>query len=143
MPVAQTFLGTRDLTLDIGGDLFTAEISNCRITSAAGDSDFTSFADAKAGGKRVYTLVGTVVQNVAEGSIWDMVWNNAGETVPVVLMPNGGTAVSATTPKVTGNVVITEPDGDILGGEANASTTARFTMEISWTFEAKPVFARA
>lgn len=132
-------LGTRALTITVGGDDVTAEVSNCRITAGASDSDFTTFADAAAGGSRVYKLEFTAAQDPEAGSLWDQVWAHAGETLAVVIKPAGGaTAASATQPHFTGNVVVTEPDGDLLGGEANASATARFTFDGSWEFTAKP-----
>ena len=131
-------LGTRALTLKVGATDVTVQVSNCRIASAESDSDFTSFADAAAGGSRVYKLAGTAAQDVATGTIWDQIWNHAGETVAVIVAPNGGAAASATQPTFTGNVIITEPDGDLLGGEANSSATAKFTIDFEWEFTAKP-----
>lgn len=136
-------LGTRSLTLKLAATDVTVQVSNCRITSAAGDSDFTSFADAAGGGSRVYKLSGTASQNMETGSIWDYIWNHAGETVAAVIAPNGGAAASITQPTFSGNVVITEPDGDLLGGEANASATAKFTLDFEWEFTAKPTMATA
>lgn len=135
-----TALGTRLLTIDVGGIDFTAQVSNCRITSGAADADFLSFADAAAGGAREYKLAFTAVQDPATGSLWDKVWTAAGDVVAVILKPAGGdTTPTETQPHFTGNVEITEPDGDLLGGEANASKSARFTFEVEWTFSAKPV----
>lgn len=131
-------LGTRSLTLSIGGQDVTAQVSNCRITSAEADSDFVSFADAAAGGAREYRLAFTATQDMATGTMWDKVWSAAGTTVAVIIKPAGGTTASVTQPHFTGNVVITEPDGDILGGEANASATAKFTFDAEWVFTAKP-----
>lgn len=133
-----TALGTRLLTLTIGGDDYTAQVSNCRITTGEADSDFVSFADAAAGGGREYKLAFTAVQDPEADTIWDLVWTQAGSTVAAVIKPNGGTTASATQPHFTGNVVITEPDGDLLGGEANASTTSKFTFEAEWSYTAKP-----
>lgn len=133
-----TALGTRALTLTIGGEDYTAQVSNCRITAGDSDTDFVSFADAAAGGAREYKLAFTAVQDPEADTIWDLVWSAAGTTVAAVIKPNGGTTASATQPHFTGNVVITEPDGDILGGEANASATAKFTFDAEWTFTAKP-----
>jgi hypothetical protein len=131
-------LGTRSLTISVGGTDFTSQVSNCRIVSGEADSDFVTFANAAAGGSRVYTLAFTAVQDPETASLWDKVWTAAGTTAAVIIRPNGGTTASATEPHFTGNVVITEPDGDLLGGEANASTTARFTFDAEWEFTAKP-----
>lgn len=136
-------LGTRSLTISVGGTDFTADVSNCRIASRAADADFVSFADAAAGGAREYYLAGTIAQDPAASSLWDKIWASAGTTAAVIIAPAGGVTASPTQPKFTGNVVITEPDGDLLGGEANASPTARFTTDIEWVFTAKPVRAFA
>lgn len=132
-------LGTRLLQLTIDGTDFTAQVSNVRLVSGESDADFVTFADAAAGGAREYRLEFTAVQDPAAGTLWDEVWSNAGDTVPFVIKPTGSAAASAGEPWFTGSAVISEPDGDLLGGEANASTTARFTFEASWVCTAKPV----
>lgn len=134
-----TALGTRSLTLEIGGTDYTAQVSNCRIVSGAADSDFLTFAEAAQGGGREYMLTFTAVQDPATGTLWDRIWTAAGETVAFTIAPAGGEVPSETQPHFTGNAVITEPDGDLLGGEANASTTAKFTFEAEWACTAKPV----
>ena len=132
-------LGTRSLKIKIGATEFYADINDCRIVSAAADSDFTSFQAASQGGARKYTLKFTCTQDPSDTtSIWSQVFNNAGSTVAVSVNPYGGATFSATNPGFTGNVVITEPDGDLLGGAANADPTARFTMDLEWDFTAKP-----
>lgn len=137
--MSTTPLGTRSLKLKIGSTEFYTDVSNCSIESAAASSDFTSFAQAAAGGARDYTLKFTATQDPADAtSIWNQVFSNAGSTVAVSINPYGGTTFSATNPGFTGNVVITEPDGTLLGGEANPSTTAKFTMGLEWKFTAKP-----
>ncbi len=135
-----TALGTRMLTLTIGGDEYTAQVSDCRITAGDSDGGFLSFAAAAGGGSRDYNLAFTAVQDPAADTIWDLVWTQAGSTVAAVIKPNGGdTTATPTQPHFTGNVVISEPDGDLLGGEANTSATARFTFAAQWTYTAKPI----
>lgn len=137
--MSSTPLGTRSLKLKIDGVEYTADVSKVYIDSAAADSDFVSFADAKAGGRREYTLKFTATQDPADAtSIWNIVWTQTGEEIDVEVNPYGGAAASAANPTFTGTVTITEPDGTILGGEADPSTTARFTMELEWKFTAKP-----
>lgn len=131
-------LGTRKLTLTIDTDEVAPAVSTAAIRSAETDSDFVSFADAAAGGGRDYTLALTFVQDAAADSLWDKVWTAAGTDVPVLVRPYGNTVATATQPHFSGTVTIKEPDGDLLGGEANASTTARFTVEVEWPFTGKP-----
>lgn len=132
-------LGTRSLTLDIAGEPVTGEVSKAVVTSAAAEADFTTFEDAAAGGKRDYALDFIAVQDAETGSLWDRIWTAAGTSVAFTLRPYGNETPSVTQPHYTGNVTIVEPDGDFLGGEADASTSARFTVECSWPCAEKPV----
>ena len=137
MTYSPNLVGTRNLTLTIGGTEWTAQVTGARITSAAADSDVTTFADAASGGSRQYTLTFTGVADYQAASLWDEIYSHAGDTVAFVLPPYGGSA-SATDPQFSGNAVITEPDGDFIGGDANSSTTARFTYDAAWPCTAKP-----
>jgi Ca2+-binding RTX toxin-like protein len=131
-------LGTRQLVLTIGGTDYTTQVSKVVITSEAADSDFMTFADAASGGARLYKLAFIAVQDAATGTLWDKVFTVAGTTVAYLLKPYGNAAASVGQPHYSGNAVITEPDGDFIGGEADSSTTARFTFECEWELTAKP-----
>lgn len=132
-------LGTRLLKIKIGATEFTADVSRCEITSKAADSDFTSFADAAAGGAREYALEFTAKQDLATASLWRLVWASAGTTTAVKVAPYGNAAAASTTePHFSGNVTITEPDGTLIGGEAKSSVSARMTFTARWVFTAKP-----
>lgn len=134
-----TAIGTRLLTLTLDAIDVTAEVSTCVIKAAETDSDFVSFAAAAAGGGREYSLGLTFVQDPATGTVWDQVWAHAGEEVPVLIKPFGPAAASATTPHFTATAIVSEPDGDLLGGEADASPSNRFTTEVEWKLLDKPV----
>jgi hypothetical protein len=137
--MSSTPLGTRSLKLKIGTVEYNTDVSNCTIEVADADSDFTSFADAAAGGAKNYTLKFTATQDPADTtSIWTKVFTAAGSTVAVSLNPYGGTTLSATNPGISGNVVVQLPDGTLLGGDADSSTTAKWTMDLEWPFTAKP-----
>lgn len=131
-------IGTRKLTVTIDGDEVAPQVSAVAVNSAETDSDFVSFADAAAGGGRDYVLAMTMVQDAAADSLWDRIWSAAGTDVDVTVRPYGNAVASATEPHFTGTVTIREPDGTLLGGEADASNTARFTTEVEWPFLAKP-----
>lgn len=131
-------LGTRLLKLEIGTSEVTAQVSRAVITSGESDSDFVSFADAAAGGARQYNLEFTAVQDTETGTIWDQIWSSAGSEVSCTLMPHGNDEPSTSQPHYTFTAVVTEPDGDFLGGEANSSTTARFTFDGVWPLNGKP-----
>lgn len=131
-------LGTRALVLTIGGTDYTAQVSRTVITSGEADSDFVTFADAAAGGAREYRLEFTAVQDLATTTLWDKVWTTSGTSVAFLLKPYGNATASTTQPHYSGNAIITEPDGDFIGGEADSSSSARMTFECSWVLTAKP-----
>lgn len=133
-------IGTRKLKIQVGTPPveYNMDVSRAEVTSGETDSDFVSFADAAAGGGRDYALEFTAVQDATTGSLWDEVWTNAGTEVPVVLVPYGNDIASASEPHFEMNAIISEPDGTILGGEADASATAKMTFECEWKLTAKP-----
>lgn len=131
-------IGTRKLKVTVDGDEFTAQVSKCLIRSAATESDFVTFADAAAGGGRDYFLDVKAVQDAETGTFWDIVWSQLGAELEVVVMPYGNATPSATEPHFEGTIVVREPDGDLVGGEANRSTSARQTIEVSFPFTEKP-----
>jgi hypothetical protein len=133
-----TPIGTRKTKLKVGGTDFTDQVAGVRITAGDSDSDFVSFADALAGGLREYKLKLKILQDTAAASLWYYVWSQAGTEVAVEVWPNGGTTEGASTPKFVGTAVIVEPDGDLLGGDANRSTTAKNAIDVEWLFTAKP-----
>lgn len=131
-------IGTRLLKVKVGTQEYTADVSRCEVTSAPADSDFTSFTDAATGGAREYAVEFTLKQDAASTSLWRMIWAQAGATVAVKINPYGNATATATEPHYTANVTITEPDGVLLGGEANSSTSARMTVQVRWVAAAKP-----
>ena len=131
-------IGTRLMKVSIGGTDYTAQLSSAKVVSAPSDSDFITFADTAAGGARLYTLEFTASQDAATTTLWDKVWTAAGTTAAIILKPYGNATASATQPWYTANATIKEPDGDFLGGDADASTTAAFTFSCVWPLDAKP-----
>lgn len=138
-------VGTRALVLRVDDTDFTSSVSNVRLTAGDQTTDFLSFAQAAAGGAREYKLAMTMKQATDTTSLWYYAWSESGSDVAVEVWPNGynGGVASTTYPKVSGTVTIVEPDGDFLGGAANKSTTAKMTMDVEWTFTAKPTIVTA
>lgn len=138
--------GTRALVFRLGSTPtdFSGAVSNVQITSAESEADFVSFAAAAAGGARDYKLALTMTQDNATTSLWYYLWANPGTDVPYEVWPNGrpgsGTP-SATQPKFSGTCSVREPDGTIIGGEADPSTTQKFLTEVEWPLTAKPTMA--
>jgi hypothetical protein len=139
-------VNTRHVVLIVDDIDTSAEVSRAEVTSAESDSDFVSFAQAAAGGARDYALAITMKQNTSTGSLWDIIWTQGGQDLPVEVWPNGKPADETPTvlqPRFTGVCTVKDPDGTLLGGEASASTTARMTTEVEWLFVEKPVRATA
>lgn len=136
--------GTRSLVLRVGGADYSGAVSKVRIKSGETDADFVSFADAAAGGARKYKLVMTLKQDNATSALWYFAWASAGQTVAYEVWPNGrpgpGTP-TAVQPRFSGNVIVMEPDGDFIGGDADPSTTKVFTAEYEWDCTGKPTLA--
>ena len=114
------------------------EVSQAEITSAASDRDFMSFAEARAGGARDYALVMTIAQDHASSTLWDLIWTGAGTLVDGVYAPYGNAAPSVAQPHYAFEAKVSEPDGTFLGAEANDSTTAVATVQVTWSLTAKP-----
>lgn len=136
--------GTRKLVLRIATTDFSSAVSTAKITTAESDSDFVSFADAAAGGARKYVLAMTMAQDTVSTSLWYYIWSVTGTDVAYELWPNGrpvsGTATPSQ-PKFSGNVTVMEPDGDLIGGDADKSNTAVFKTDVEWPCTAKPTIA--
>lgn len=136
--------GTRLGVLRIGGTDYSGAVNKVRIKSSETDSGFVSFADATAGGARKYTLAMNMKQDDSVSALWFYAWSQAGATVAYEFWPNGrpGTGTpSAAQPRFSGNVVVREPDGDFIGGDADPSATKYFQTEVEWDCTAKPVRA--
>jgi len=132
-------LGTRTLVISIGATDYTNQMSKAVITSGESDSDFVSFADAASGGAREYRLEFTAVQDLVAATLWDLIFTGAGTTVAYLLKPYGNATATPSQPHFSGNAIVTEPDGDFLGGEADSSATAKMLVEPSWVCTGKPV----
>lgn len=131
-------IGTRLLKITVDSTEYTAQVSKAAFRSAPTESDFVTFADAAAGGARDYFLDVIAMQDATTGTFWDLVWSQAGAELEVEVMPYGNASPSVGEPHFTATVVVQEPDGDLLGGEANRSTSARQKIEVSWPCLAKP-----
>ena len=141
-------IGTRKLKLFVDGTEYTSDVSSCKITADDKGTDFVSFAEAASGGARVYKLVLSMRQDTTSTALWYKIWSAAGTDVAVVVWPNGQNTVSPTTPtatypKFSGTATVVEPNGDLLGGDADKSSTAQFVTEVEWEFVSKPVLAIA
>lgn len=114
------------------------QVSKAAITSAAADGDWLSFSMARSGGNRDYTLTMTIAQDHVADTLWDQIWAGAGTEVTGLYAPYGNATASATEPHYSFTAVISEPDGDFMGGEATLSTSAVATIDVAWKLTGKP-----
>jgi len=132
-------LGTNKLTLLIDGEERDCEVSVAEITNAETESDFVSFCDAASGGGRDWALHIVAIQDPGNpDSLFNLTWDMTGTDVEVLVRPYGNAAASASQPHFSGTVTVKYPDGVLLGGEADASQSAKFTFDAEWPFLAKP-----
>ena len=131
-------LGTRNLTLTVGGTEYAAQVFSAQVESAAADSDDVTYAQAAGGGGREYTLVITLTQDMATSTLWTEVWENSGDDIAVLMRPYGNASASASQPHFTMTANVREPDGVMIGGTADVSASARQQIEVTWPLSAKP-----
>ncbi len=131
-------LNARSLIASIDGADITAQAFTVSISADDADTDDVTYAEAAAGGGRQYTLNLTLTQDMAADTGWSKIFSEAGTDVPVLIKPYGNATASATQPHFSGTVSIREPNGVLIGGDADATVTARQKIEVEWPFTAKP-----
>lgn len=121
----------KGLSLTINGTEYNMDIKSATLTSE--DKEVITFADMSTGARK-WTLTVTAMQDVANGSLWRYVWDNAGtEDVAFVLKPHGNATESDTQPHITGTVTIPhKPDFT-----AEATTAAE--VEVAFEVDGEPV----
>lgn len=130
-------VGSRLMKVKIGATEFSAQCSALAV-AARDVSGPVTFQEAADGGAKEWVLRATVLQDPESTSLWTQAWSNAGSTVAVVVNPHGVDTFAAATPGMVGNVIIMQPGGDFLGGEADSATSVRRTWTLEWPFTAKP-----
>jgi hypothetical protein len=136
-----TDVDKRKLVLIVDSVNVTDSVSTAKITSEETDSDFVPFSVAAAGGGRDYFLAMTLKQSTGTGTLWDMIYTQGGEDLDFELWPNGmpvDTIATPAQPRFVGTATVKDPDGDLLGGDADPSPSARQVTEVEWQCLAKP-----
>lgn len=132
-------LTARSLKITIDAVERYAEVFAAAVNADDAEADEVTFAEAAAGGARSYVLALTLTQDMAAGTLWTSIFEEAGTDVPVVIMPYGNASPSASQPHFTATASIREPNGTMIGGEADANPLTRFNVEVEWPLLAKPV----
>lgn len=122
------------LGLTINGTDYWADISKYELAASDSDKDVLTFGDAASGNTATWTLKGEAVISFDTGSFWDMVWANAGKTVPFILAPHGNKTATTAQPHFKGQAKIaTKPPVSSEAGEDKGAT-----FEFEWTLTAEP-----
>jgi hypothetical protein len=117
----------KGLVFTITGTDYTADTTNWGL--ASDDKDIVTFADLTAG-NRQWNLTVNTVMDLATGSLYRYVWDNAGTTgVAVLAKIYGNSTASATKPHVSFTVNI--PNKPDLSGDAGSNWTTDITFEVS------------
>ena len=121
----------RLMSLTLGGENRSGEVSNCAITEADGDSEFLSMDDAATDLKDA-KLALTIAQDLSTGSLHRDIIENSGDSVAFVFAPYRNEVATADKPHVVGTAVIKRPSGTVIGGETTTSTSGAKTIEVEW-----------
>lgn len=126
-------LGNR-LGFSIAGKDFWSDLSSYDLSPETSDKDVVTFADALGGSSASWKLKGKAITSFDPGSFWEMVWNQAGRTVDVLVAPFGNKTATAKQPHFKVRAKIgTKPS---IGSEAGDEKGA--TFEFEWTCEGEP-----
>jgi hypothetical protein len=128
----------RSLKISVGATDYEAQVFAATVEADDAESDNVTFAEAAAGGGRVYVLKITMTQDMAASTLWSKIWDAAGTDVTVLMKPYGNTSASASQPHFTMTATVSEPNGVLFGGEADASPTNRLQTEVEWKLAARP-----
>jgi len=129
----------RTMVITVGGTDYTAQVFEAHVDADDADTDEITFAEAAAGGGRSYVLAIKLTQDMVASTLWDRIWSASGTDVACLLKPYGNAAASVTQPHYSMTANVREPNGTLIGGEADSSPTKRFTVEVEWPLTAKPL----
>lgn len=128
-------LTTRVQSFDIDGTDYSLEAASATIKGTPGD--FRPLGAAAPDSE--YSIEITAGQDLTAASLWHMAFTQANTEVLVIMRPYGNDdAPTATKPWVTTIATIAEPDGDLIGGGPETSTTKKRTSVFTWPCE-RPV----
>lgn len=122
----------RFLKISVGGAEYNTQVFEAHVDRAKADSNSVTFAEAATGQGGDYTLNIKLTQDQAASTLWSLMWDSAGTDVAVIVKPYGNADPSAGQPHWSTTATISEPEGTLFGGEANASPSERWTTEVEW-----------
>ena len=126
-------LGNR-LGFSIAGKDYWSDLSSYDLSPETSDKDVVTFADALGGSSASWKLKGKAIVSFDPGSFWEMLWQQAGKNVDVLVAPFGNKTATATKPHFKVRAKIgTKPSTSSEAGDEKGST-----FEFEWTCEGEP-----
>lgn len=122
----------KDLSLTIDAVEVNLEGTSVVLDNEEADTDAVTFAELASGTPLQWFFTVAAVADYNAGSVWSLLWDNAGSTVPFVLRPYG---VGAGKPEFTGTCTINAKPP--VGGAANEV----FTFEARLDVDGEPTMA--
>lgn len=140
--VKSRFIGVYE---DTGGTNTDKSDELAALTLTPGDADggFLSFAAARAGGVKDYTVGGTLPQDYSATSLYMRMRTNPGEEITLVYAPYGNDVPTVDKPHELWPVAMDLPNATLAGTEATTSPNAVPVVEVSWPCTADPTIITA
>lgn len=122
------------LGFSIGGKDYWSDISSYELAPETSDKDVVTFADALSGASSAWKLKGKAIVSFDAGSFWDMLWQQAGRTVEVLVAPFGNKTATAKQPhfKIKAKIGV-KPSISSEAGDEKGST-----FDFEWQCEGEP-----
>jgi len=128
-------LTTRAQSFTIDGTDFANQAASATIKGSPGKDRMLG----EVAPENEYAIEITAGQDLTVQSLWYLMFTRVNEQVSVVLKPYGNDdEPSETQPWVSVNAWVAEPDGDLIGGAADTSTTTKRMFSVSWACD-RPV----
>lgn len=140
--VKSRFIGVYEDTGVVNTDI-SGELAALTLNAAEADEGFLSFAQARAGGAKDWTVNGTIPQNYEPTSLYRRMRNSPGDPLVLVYAPYGNAEASVAQPHEIWPVTMDIPDSAIAGGEATTSPNAVPVVEVEWPCTADPTIITA
>lgn len=118
-----------NLSLMFGTKEVKVEATSVLLTNEEADNDAVTFADVAAGGAVQWYFEIEAVADYGDGTFWDYLWENAGNTVAFTFKPYGNTTASVSQPHFTGNVTLGPKPS--IGGQAGEVFTYSTRMDLT------------
>lgn len=134
-PPVPSILTSRVQSFTVDGTDFSGQTASATVKGTPGSDRMLG----EVAPSNDYTIEITAGQDLTVESLWTMMFTRTNEQVPIILKPYGNNdAPSESQPWVRINAWIAEPDGDLIGGDAETSTTTKRMFSVSWVCD-RPV----